>query len=289
MPDVEIVAVEELPADRLTGVRVAIVDGPTPDQLASLPDLEWVQSTWAGVEAVIDAVPEHVVIARMVDPELTRTMTEAVLAWTLYLHRDMPTYAAQQARREWRELPLVRASDRRVAVLGLGALGSAAARRLGDHGFDVLGWSRSLKQIDGVHSTSGDGGLVRTLQHADIAINLLPDTPATRGLLGADAFAAMPTGSRVVNFGRGPTIDDDALLAALDSGSIGHAVLDVFAVEPLPPDHRYWSHPNVTVLPHISGPTSPDTAADIVAANLRAYFAEGSLPTDALVDRRRGY
>ena len=193
------------------------------------------------------------------------------------------------SRREWRELPLVRASDRRVAVLGLGALGSAAARRLADHGFDVRGWSRSPKRIDDVDSASGDDGLVRTLQQADIAINLLPDTPATRGLLGADAFAAMPAGSDVVNFGRGPTIDDDALLAALDSGSIGHAVLDVFAVEPLPPDHRYWSHPNVTVLPHISGPTSPDTAADIVAANLRAYFAEGTLPTDALVDRRRGY
>ena len=289
LPELDIVEIDALTPDHRSGVRVAIVDGPLREQLTTLPDLEWVQSTWAGVDAVIDAVPEHIEIARMIDPELTRTMSEAVLAWTLYLHRDMPAYAAQASRREWRELPLVRAGDRGVAILGLGALGADAARTLTAHGVPVVGWSRTPKAIDGVVSHAGLDRLPAVLAQADIVVNLLPDTPATTGLLGAEALAHLPVGARLINFGRGTTVDDDALLAALDSGAISHAVLDVFTVEPLPDDHPYWTHRSVTVLPHISGPTSPDTAAEIVAANIRAFLADGRLPDDALVDRERGY
>ena len=134
------------------------------------------------------------------------------------------------------------------------------------------------------------------LERSDIVVNLLPDTPATVGLLDADAFARMPAGASLINFGRSPTVDDDALLAALDGdgdghggGHLDHAVLDVFVTEPLPDDHPYWDHPRVTVLPHISGPTSTDTAAVIAAHNVRAFLADGTLPTDAIVDRARGY
>ena len=120
-------------------------------------------------------------------------------------------------------------------------------------------------------------------------VNLLPHTADTVGLLGAEAFAAMPSGASLVNFGRGQTVDDAALLDVLDRGHLDHAVLDVFDVEPLPAEHPYWQHASVTVLPHISGPTSVDTAAEIAAANVRRFLTTGDFPTDAMVDRARGY
>jgi hypothetical protein len=107
-------------------------------------------------------------------------------------------------------------------------------------------------------------------------VNLLPHTAATANLLGAEALAAMPTGGSLINFGRGQTVDDDALIAALDRGHLDHAVLDVFDLEPLPSDHRYWHHASVTVLPHISGPTSADTAAVIAARRHGRPGPEGS-------------
>jgi glyoxylate/hydroxypyruvate reductase A len=289
LPDVDLVEHPQIPVTRLTEATAAIVDGPSADQLASLPNLAFVQSTWAGVEAIIPAVPQGVAIARMVDPQLAATMAEAVLAWTLYLHRDMPRYARQQRSRVWIEHPLVRTSTRRVGVVGLGALGTAAARTLADHDFDVAGWSRSTKEIDGVACFDGEQGLAVLLERSDIVVNLLPHTAATIGLLGAEAFALMPPRSSFVNFGRGQTVDDDALIAALDRGHIDHAVLDVFDIEPLPNSHPYWRHESVTVLPHISAPTRVDTAAEIAADNVRRFLVTGELPTDALVDRARGY
>jgi glyoxylate/hydroxypyruvate reductase len=289
LSEVELLEHGEIPADRLAEVTVAIVDGPSADQLVSLPNLAFVQSTWAGVEAIIPAVPEGVAIARMVDPQLAATMAEAVLAWTLYLHRDMPRYARQQRKAEWIEHPVVRVTGRRVGILGLGALGTAAASTLVRHGFDVAGWSRSPKAVEGVQCFDGDAGFATLLARSDIVVNLLPHTAATANLLGAEALAAMPTGGSLINFGRGQTVDDDALIAALDRGHLDHAVLDVFDLEPLPSDHRYWHHASVTVLPHISGPTSADTAAVIAAENVRRFLETGELPNGALVDRARGY
>lgn len=279
---------DELSPDERQRVRVAIVDGPSEEQLEALPNLEWLQSTWAGVEQLLAVVPEHVPIARMIDPQLGHTMSEAVLAWTLYLHRDMPRYARQQADHDWIMHQLVPTRARRVGVLGLGALGALAASTLAQHGFDVAGWARSPKHIDGVECFSGTVGFDTLLQRSDIVVNLLPDTPSTRGLLDDAAFGRLPDGASVINFGRGHTIDDGALLRALAS-RLEHAVLDVFVTEPLPDDHPYWDHPRVTVLPHISGPTSPDTAAIIAAGNIARWLRDDVQPADALVDRTRGY
>lgn len=297
MPDIDLQIHADIPIDRLGEPTVAIVDGPSIEQLSTIANLRLVQSTWAGVEAILPAVPDGVEVARMVDPQLGLTMAEAVLAWTLYLHRDMPRYARQQRQADWVEHVPVRASNRRVGILGLGALGRLAVETLRDQNFDVAGWSRSRKTIDGIacfDDEPGGGGIDALLERSDIVVNLLPDTPATVGLLGTEAFARMPPGASLINFGRGPTVDDDALLAALDGdlengAHLDHAVLDVFVTEPLPDDHPYWGHPRVTVLPHISGPTSTDTAAVIAAENVRAFLADGTLPIDAIVDRTRGY
>ena len=289
LPEFQVVEHAEVPVEQRAAVTVAIVDGPSGEQLAALPNLALVQSTWAGIEEILPAVPDGVAIARMVDPQLAATMAEAVLAWTLFLHRDMPRYARQQRARVWKEHALVKAEHRRIGIVGLGALGRAAARSLVQQGFPVTGWSRSPKALAGVECLHGADGLSGLLERSDIVVNLLPRTESTDGLLDAAAFATMPSGAALINFGRGQTVDDAALLDALDSGHLDHAVLDVFDVEPLPSEHRYWSHDAVTVLPHISGPTSTDTAAVIAADNVRRFLESGELPTDALVDRARGY
>lgn len=289
LPDLGVVPFDLLSDEQRGTARVAVVDGPSPEQMASLPALEFVQSTWAGVEELLPHVRDDVAVARMVDPRLGHTMAEAVLAWTLYLHRDMPVYARQQAERIWSPQPMVSSDRRRVGVLGLGALGRLAATRLVEQQFDVAGWSATPKQIDGVETFAGREGLARLLERTDILVNLLPHTPGTDGLLGDEVLGMLPVGASLINFGRGQTVDDDALLIALDAGRIEHAVLDVFTIEPLPDDHPYWEHPHVTVLPHISGPTTPETAAVIAARNVERFLHHGELPDDALVDRTRGY
>jgi glyoxylate/hydroxypyruvate reductase A len=288
LPDVLVARAAELDPEQLAVARVAVVDGIDADLLAAMTSLEMVQATWAGVESVLAVVPDDVHVVRMIDPQLGLTMAEAVLTWVLYLHRGMPDYLRHQRAAEWIEHEQVLASDRRVGVLGLGALGGLAATTLRDQGFDVAGWSRSARAIDGVDCLHGPDGLGELLERSDIVVNLLPHTAATSKLVDAAAFALLPDGASLINVGRGTTVDDDALLAALDD-RLAHAVLDVFTVEPLPTDHPYWTHPQVTVLPHVAANTTPATASVIAAANVSAYLADGSLPADALVDRSLGY
>lgn len=267
---------------------IAIVANPDPADLARLPRLRLVHSLWAGVERLMaELPPDAPPVVRLVDPELSRTMAEAVLAWTYYLQRDMPAYARQQREKQWRQRPYRPASGYHVGVLGLGELGAAACRALNRAGFPVAGWSRSAKALDGVHCHHGEDGLTTLLAGCDAVICLLPLTPQTRGLLNADRLARMKTGAALVNFARGPVVVTDDLLAALDGGHLSHAVLDVFDVEPLPPQSPLWDHPSVTVLPHVSAPTSPDSAAAVVAANIAVYRRSGLLPP--VVDRDRGY
>lgn len=288
LPGVLVAPVAELVPQQLAAARVAVLDGIDVDQLASLTSLEMVQATWAGVESILAAVPDDVHVVRMIDPQLGRTMAEAVLAWVLFVHRGMPDYLRQQRAAEWIEHAQVLAPDRRVGILGLGALGGLAATTLRDQGFDVAGWSRSVTAIDGVACFHGPDGFGELLERSDIVVDLLPHTAATTKLLDTDAFALLPDGASLINVGRGATVDDDALLAALDD-RLAHAVLDVFTVEPLPEDHPYWAHPQVTVLPHIAANTTPASAAVIAGANVMIYLADGTLPDDALVDRALGY
>ena len=288
MPEERVVTLDMLDAAARAACDVAVVANPRPEDLRTLPNLKWVHSVWAGVERLVAGLGDtELQIVRLVDPQLADTMAEAVLAWTLYLHRDMPRYARQQAARHWQEHDYVRPQEKTVSLLGLGALGEACAHRLRQAGFQVCGWSRTRKALPGVACHAGSDELLAMLARTDILVCLLPLTPHTRGIVDAQALTALPPGASLINFARGPIVDEDALRTALDAGRLDHAVLDVFAHEPLPDNAWPWTHPRVTVLPHISGPTDHRTASAIVAENIRRYRAQGRLP--ATVDRALGY
>ena len=288
MPEETVVPLTALDDAARAACTVAVVANPRPEDLRSLPRLQWVHSVWAGVERLMaDLANTELKIVRLVDPQLAQTMAEAVLAWTLYLHRDMPLYARLQREHRWQPQDYVRPQDKTVGLLGLGALGEAAAQRLLAAGFRVQGWSRTPRTLPGVACHSGDDGLAAMLAGTDILVCLLPLTPQTRGLLNDAAFSLLGRPASLINFARGAIVDDEALRRALDRGVITHAVLDVFATEPLPADSWHWTHPAVTVLPHISAPTDRRTASRIVAAHIAAYRRDGSIPP--CVDRSRGY
>lgn len=243
-----------------------------------------VQSLWAGVERIVTNPTLTQPLCRMVDPGLARGMAEYCTGWALRAHLGMDAFAQDG---EWRHAatpPL--AAQRRITILGMGELGRACATALTGLGFDVTGWSQSGRAVPGIPVLPGPA-LNQALARAEILICLLPDTSQTRNLLNAETLALLPYGATVINAGRGTLIDDQALLAALDRGHPGHAVLDVFRQEPLPPDHRFWSHPRVTVTPHIAAETRPETAAPVAAENLRRAMRGAALLH--LVDRARGY
>lgn len=288
MPAERILDVTELDQAQRSRCEIAIVANPDPEDLKQLPALIWVHSLWAGVERMLQELGSPAFrIVRLVDPKLAETMAEAALAWTFYLHRDMPRYAQQQSRQDWQPLPYVEAAERRVSVLGLGELGSAAACRLRDNGFRVSGWSRTQHDLPGIRCHSGESGLKNLLAETDILLCLLPLTPQTSGLLDSAMLGLLPAGACIINFARGPVINEAALLQALDQAQLSHAVLDVFNQEPLPAGHAFWTHPSVTVLPHISAPTSTGSACRIVAQHIADYRAGRGLPP--CVEPERGY
>ncbi len=288
MPLERVVADRELNDDAAEAVDIVVVGTPDAARLARYKNVKWIQSVWAGVERLLPiTAARNLPLVRLIDPLMAHTMAESVLAWTLYLHRDMPAYAAQQRKQQWRQRPYRAAAEQTVGILGLGALGQAAAQRLLAAGYRVCGWSRHSKQIDGVTTYAGEAGLTSLLQQAQILVVLLPLTADTHQLLDPQRLAHLPQGAAVINFARGPILDTTALIAALDSAALSHAVLDVFATEPLPADNVLWSHASVTVLPHISAITNQQSASKIVATNIANYRAAGVLPVT--VDVVRGY
>ena len=246
-----------------------------------------VMSLWAGVETVVGNGTLTQPLLRMVDHGLTAGMVEWVVGHALRHHLGMDAHITQQDG-IWRDtiFPPI-AMERPVAVLGMGELGAACAKALSALGFPVRGWSRSPKTVEGIACFHGDAGLSGALAGAEIIILLLPDTLNTRHILNAETLALANRGAFVINPGRGPLIDDEALLAALDSGQIGHATLDVFDVEPLPQNHAFWSHPQVTVTPHIASTTRAITASQVIAQQIaRGERGEAFLH---VVDRTAGY
>lgn len=254
------------------------------DDLSPFVNARFVQSLWAGVERIVSNPTLTQPLARMVDPGLAAGMAEYCTGWALRAHLGMDGFAQDGVWRKAQVPPL--ANARPVTVLGMGVLGQAVAGRLTGMGFDVTGVSASGRPVDGMR-VLGIDALDQALAGADIVIAVLPDAPGTRNLLDARRLGQMRRGAWLINAGRGTLIDDDALIAALDRGQPGHAVLDVFRTEPLPPDHPFWAHDGVTVTPHIAAETRPATAAPVVAENLRRAMA--GQPILHLVDRARGY
>ena len=272
-----------------TSIDVALVANPPVGALCDLPALRFVQSLWAGVDRLLaDAsVPAHLPLARMVDPAMNDAMAETALWAVLTLHRDHVRYARQQTERLWRQWPQRRADEIGVLVLGLGEMGRTCARRLADNGYRVSGWSTRAATLPGIATHAGAVGLEGALAEADIVVNLLPLTDTTRGLFDTRTFARMKPGAALVNLARGAHVVEADLIAALDAGGLAHAVLDVYASEPLVAAHPFWTHPGITVLPHVAAQTDPRSAAMIAARNVRALRA--GEPLAHLVDRQRGY
>ncbi|MBV8166919.1 MAG: glyoxylate/hydroxypyruvate reductase A [Alphaproteobacteria bacterium] len=270
-------------------IDCAIIAKPPPGELAKLSGLKLVCSLWAGVDGLLrdPTFPRHVQLARLVDPYMTQAMSESVLAHVLGAHRQLHTYRAQQVAGDWILLPQPRAHDRRVGILGLGALGSDAAQKLAALGFQVAGWSRNPKTVPGVESFAGLDRLAAFLARTEILVCLIPLTAETTGLMNAQAFAALPKGAFVINLARGQLIVDRDLLAALDGGHLSGAVLDVFHTEPLPADHPYWRHPRVQITPHVAAISDMRSVVDVVAGNIRSFRA--GQPVRNLVDLTAGY
>lgn len=245
-----------------------------------------VLNLWAGVEAIIDNPTLKIPLCRMVDPAMTQGMVEWVTGHVLRHHLGMDAHITADPG-TWEPVAPPVAWDRRVTVFGLGVLGSACAAAMAGLGFNVAGWARSEKTVPGVQCFFGADGFKAALARTDIAVLLLPDTPATTNMFDATAFAQMPSGAFIVNPGRGPLVDDDALIHALDSGHLNHATLDVFRVEPLPTDHAFWRHPKVTVTPHIASETRAKSASETIAENVRR--GEAGEPFVHVVNRERGY
>lgn len=270
-------------------VHYLVVGWPDPGLFARIPGLELILSLNAGVEHLLASgeVPPHVPVVRLVDAGLAEGMVEWVAAQVLAWHRNLFAYRRAQDERRWAQLPEKLARDRTVTVLGAGALGGPVAAMLATIGFSVRAWSRTPRAVAGVQTFSGADQLADAVAGADVLVNLLPSTSATAGLVNAALIARLAPGALLVNGGRGATVVDADVLAALDAGALGHAVLDVFRTEPLPADDPYWSRQDVTVSPHVAAPTHVATSVEVMVESVRAW-ERGEAPAH-LVDRERGY
>ena len=234
-------------------------------------NLKAVLNLWAGVEDVVNNKTLKVPLARMVDEGLTQGMKEWVLGHVMRYHLgiDLHIFGQDGQWRDWSAPPL--ASQRKVTILGLGALGAECANALAKVGFNVRGWSLTEKSISNVICHHGFKGLEKSLFGSEIVILLLPSTAATENIINTKTISYLSKNAVIINPGRGTLIDETALLKSLDDGKLAHATLDVFRQEPLPADHRFWQHPKITVTPHIASETRPKTASQVIATNIDRF------------------
>ncbi len=270
-------------------VTYAAVWAPPDGFFTRFPNLHTVFVMGAGVDKLLQRndVSDDVTLIRLTDAGMAQQMTEYCLVGLLHYQRQMDRYAQQQRNRQWKPLDTRLARDVRVGILGLGELGARVAQDLVRLGYRVSGWSRRPRQVENVRCLFGGAGLRELLPQTDVLFCVLPSTPETRHLLDAETLALLPDDAVLINAGRGSLIDEKALLARLDGGHLRFALLDVFAGEPLPEDHRFWHHPCVIVTPHVAADTVPEEAVAQIAANWRALVS--GKPVTGQVDRRCGY
>jgi len=286
-PDVEVRLWEE--PGRVEDIEYALVWNPEPGVLRRFPNLKAIFSLGAGVDHIFadPDLPPGVPVTRVVDVNLAERMTEFIVLHALRIHRQIPLYEAHQREARWRKLPHHPIAERTVGIMGTGVLGQDAAAKLRLVGFSVAGWSRTAKALDGVACYHGRDGLGPFLARTDILVCLLPLTPLTEDIIDAKALAGLPQGAHVINVARGQHLVDADLIAALNSGHIAGAVLDVFRGEPLAADHPYWRHPGIAVIPHASSLSDPRTVIEQVVENLRRD--QNGQPLLYQVDPERGY
>ncbi|NHN87115.1 2-hydroxyacid dehydrogenase [Acetobacter conturbans] len=262
---------------------------PPPDLLTTFPNLEVIFSVGAGVDQFdMTRIPDHVTIIRMIESGLTDGMVEYVNWAVLTLHRDILAYVRQQRQHEWKPVHNKIASQRRVGVMGMGTLGSPVASALAGAGFLCSGWSRSRHEVEGVTSYAGPDELDAFLAASEILVCLLPLTDATRGILNASLFSRLPKGAQIVNVARGAHLVVPDLIAALDSGQLSAAILDVTSPEPLPADSPLWDDQRVLITPHVASVSQTETAGRVLLDTVRRYLA-GERNFHSMVDRSKGY
>lgn len=267
-------------------VDIALVASPPKGTLEKLKGAKLIQSLWMGVERLLadPALPRNVPLARLVDPGMVAAMSETVLAHTLDWHRRLYRYRAQQPEARWHRFRQYMASDHTVGLLGLGALGTDAARKLLALGFKVTGFSRRPKNVEGVECFTD---LPSFLSRTDVLVCLLPLTSQTKGLLNVQNLNKIKKGGGLINVARGPHVVVPDLIAALDAGQLAHAWLDVFDEEPLPAASPLWRHPGVSITPHAAALTEPRTAVASIVENVERV-RRGERPLN-LVDFSAGY
>jgi glyoxylate/hydroxypyruvate reductase len=286
LPDLQIRIWPE--AGDLADIEYLAFMHPDFDKLPAFPNLKAMFSRSAGVESFIKhpKLPK-VPLGKVEPPGGDPMMTEYVVMHVLRLHRDMPAYQAAQANREWRRVAIVRPEQRRIGFLGFGMMARAPALVLKSLGFPVSAWVRSPREAAEVPIFHGRDQLEPFLRETDIAVCLLPLTRETEGIFSARTFAMMPRGAMLVNVGRGKHVVDADLIAALDSGQLAYAALDALWPEPLPSESPLWSHPQVTVMPHVARrPTVAQLVTEIVA-NIKSLRSGGRLLQE--IDVTMGY
>jgi glyoxylate/hydroxypyruvate reductase len=259
---------------------------PAEGGVALFPNLKMIQSLGAGVNQLdLKSLPRHVPLARLVDPGLNVSMRDYCAWATLRHYRKLDMHAENQLLRKWVYYIPPPKSAVNVGIMGLGELGGDVARTIADLGFSVRGWSRTPKTLDRVACFSGTDGLREFASKTDILICVLPLTPETRGILARPLFEMLPKGARLINVGRGGHLIEADLIPAIESGRIAAATLDVFAKEPLPDEHPFWTHPKITVTPHVAAFGAAVSAAPVVVENLRRARAGKRLLNQVDIDK----
>lgn len=270
-------------------VTFAVCWKPKTDDLEQFPALEVVQSLGAGVEHILQTttITPPLRLCRIVDPGLANDMWEFALAVVMNQLKKLRQYQQQQHERIWEQYGYGTIASTRIGVLGLGKIGALVAQQFAQLGFPVSGWSASAKDIPGVKSFQGEAELSRCLAQSDILINILPLTDRTTGILNKDTLQQLPQGAYVINVGRGGHLVDEDLLSLLDNAHLDGALLDVFHQEPLPNDHPFWTHPKVSITPHIASLTNKDTAMGQIIENYRRLQSGEPLLHEVMI--QKGY
>ena len=266
-----------------SSVRI-LVGGPSNlvPWISLCPQLQWIQSTWAGVDALSGHIPAGVVVTPLKNV-FGQSMSEFVLGWILALERRILDRAQASV---WDDAPELGVFGKTMGILGTGSIGGAVAKSAQHFGIRCRGLNSNGRLVDGFE-TCFEAGDHRFFDDLDYVISVLPKTTRTENVVDTNALQRLRPSSILINIGRGNAIDDDALLTALDSGAIGAAVLDVFREEPLPKSHPYWQQPNVYITSHTSAPTLEGFLAQAMAPNLERFIAEQDLL--GTLDTSKGY